>query len=143
MFSFLFSLWVDLVHYFVDQAMRFRFTLAKLISGSTKESQKQKRSNGKAEIEKEGTIVSGGVPPSIRGIAEVVSREFAIDPGVDIMVKRAMVTLIAPMGIGVTEVTLAVASPITPIIPKEGEVQVAKPMVFVMPRELVIIEVAR
>lgn len=64
------------------------------------------------------------------------------NPREGIPIERALVTLIALMDTKVMEVTLAVASPIAPIV-LEGRGACRQPMVYVVPRKPIIMEVAR
>lgn len=58
---------------------------------------------------------------SLGGIAKVVLRVSTIDPRVDIPIGRAAVALTALVDLGVSEITLVVASLTAPIIPKVGK----------------------
>lgn len=112
-----------------------------MIKGLTKkESQKQKRSDGEAEIEK--SAASGEAPTSIGGAIEVILMASA-DLGTKIMIGRTMVGLSPLIDVRLMEMIPIVASPVVPIIVEEGEVQVTMPMVFIVTRESVVAKVAK
>lgn len=73
----------------------------------------------------------------------MVPRVSATNRGMDIPTERVVVILIAPMDLGTSKMTLVVALPIAPIIPREEEALVTGPMVSIVRGESIAAEVAR
>lgn len=71
------------------------------------------------------------------------SRIFVADPGVDDLIERTMVAPIALMDLRVAKMTPMVASLIASLILEGEKAHATKPMVSVVLREPIIVEIAR